>query len=146
MSQPVVVRIPIAVRVYGVGFGLVWVGFLVVASIKSERSQVPFTVLMAVIGVALIYRIDSMKVVADGSGLFVRNMYRTWRFRWGDVEDFRPGRSFMGLPFGQVIHVLLRNGGIVTLDVTARPWVLFGAPAKFEGTLQALRGWSAGGS
>jgi hypothetical protein len=34
------------------------------------------------------------------------------------VEDFRLG-TMMGMPFGRVIHVLLRNGEVVTLDITA---------------------------
>jgi hypothetical protein len=141
MGQRVEIRMPIAIRIYGVCFGLVWVGFLIVAITRSGPSQIPFAVFMAIIGVAFIYRIDSMKVVADGSGLLVRNLLRTWRFRWGEVEDFRLGRSMMAMPFGQVIHVLLRNGEVVTADVTVRPWILFGGRAKLERTLRELRRW-----
>jgi PH (Pleckstrin Homology) domain-containing protein len=96
---------------------------------------------LAIFGVTFIYRIDSMKVVADESGLLIRNLLRTSRFPWGEVEGFRPGRSMMAMPFGQVIHVLLRNGEVVTADVTARPWILFGGRARLERTLQDLRRW-----
>jgi hypothetical protein len=141
VGQPVEIRVPIAVRVYGVCFGLLWVGFLIVGITRSEPSQIPFAGFMAIFGVAFIYRIDGIKVVADESGLLVRNIFSTSRFRWGEVEDFRLGRSMMGMPFGQVIHVLLRNGEVVTADVTMRPWIMFGGRAKLERTLQELRRW-----
>ena len=141
MEQPVEIRMPIAIRVYGVCFGLLWVGTLIAMTTRARSSQIPFAVLMGIVGVAFIYRVFGMKVVADGSGLLVRNLYRTWRFRRDEVEEFRLGRSVPALPFGQVIHVLLRNGEMVTADVTMRPWILFGGRAKLERTMHELRRW-----
>jgi hypothetical protein len=47
-----------------------------------------------------------------------------------------------GLPFGWVIHALLRNEEVVTLDVAAYSWSLaFGAKAKREEILHRLRKW-----
>jgi hypothetical protein len=71
----------------------------------------------------------------------VRNFFRTLRLGWGEVEDFRLG-TMMGMPFGRVIHVLLRNGEVVTLDITASHWTfVFGERAKQEQMLQRLREW-----
>ena len=123
-------------------FGLLWVGILVAAIITSPLSDAPIPLLMIALGGALIIRMESMKLVADESGLLVRNFSRTCRFRWDEVEDFRLGRPMMGMLFGQLIHVLLRNGEVITLDVTAFNWgFAFGRRAKREQSLRRLREW-----
>jgi hypothetical protein len=44
-----------------------------------------------------------------------------------EIEDFRLGRAAVGQLFGQVIHVLLRNGEVVTADASWASWgFLFG--------------------
>jgi hypothetical protein len=142
MRQPVEIRLPAAIRVYAVCFGLLWVGGLVAATITLPLSEAPFAILMMAFGGALILRMESLKFAADESGVLVRNFYRTWRFRWDEVEDFRLGRPMMAMPFGQVIHMLLRNGEVITIDVTAAHWAfLFGGKVKREQTLQRLRLW-----
>jgi hypothetical protein len=60
------------------------------------------------------------------------------RFGWDEVEDFR----VMVIPFGRVIHVLLGNGEVVTLDITTIHWCFeFGGEAKQEQVLKRSRGW-----
>jgi hypothetical protein len=44
------------------------------------------------------------------------------RFGWDEIEDFRLGHPVMVIPFGRVIHVLLWNGEVVTLDITTMHW------------------------
>jgi len=133
MRQPVEIRQPAAMRVYAVCFGLLWVGILVAVIITSPLSGAPIPVLMTALGGASFFRMESMKSVADESGLLVRNFSRTWRFRWDEVEDFGLGRPIMGMLFGQVIHVLLGNGEVITLDVSAFNWgFAFGGRAKRE--------------
>jgi hypothetical protein len=122
MREPIEFRQPAPVRIYFVCFALLWVGSLVAFGIRSP-SDALITVLVSAIGVAFIIRIWSVKFVADESGLVVRNFFRTLRLGWGEVEDFRLG-TMMGMPFGRVIHVLLRNGEVVTLDITASHWTL----------------------
>ena len=114
---------------------------MVAAGIRSP-SDALITLLMAALGTAFVIRIWSIRFVADESGLLVRNFFRTWRFRWDEVEDFRLGRQMMMMPFGRVIHVLLRNGEVLTLDITASHWAFaFGAKARQEQMLQRLREW-----
>jgi Bacterial PH domain len=140
MREPIEFRQPAPVRIYFVCFALLWVGSLVAFGIRSP-SDALITVLMSAIGVAFIIRIWSVKFVADESGLVVRNFFRTLRLGWGEVEDFRLG-TMMGMPFGRVVHVLLRNGEVVTLDITASHWTfVFGGRAKQELMLQRLREW-----
>jgi hypothetical protein len=86
---------------------------------------------MAALGTAFILRTWSIRFVADESRLLVCNFFRTWRFRWDEVEDIRLGRPMIGMPFGRVIHVLLRNGEVVILDITTMHWgFAFGGKAK----------------
>jgi hypothetical protein len=97
---------------------------------------------MAALGAAFILRAWSIRFIADESGLLVRNLFRTWRLRWDEIEDFRLGQPVMVIPFGRVIHVLLRNGDVVTLDITTMHWVFaFGGKAKQEQVLERLRAW-----
>jgi hypothetical protein len=140
MREPIEFRQAAPVRIYFVCFALLWVGSLVAFGIRS-RSDALITVLMSAIGIAFIIRIWSVRFVADESGLVVHNFFRTLRLGWGEVEDFRLG-TMMGMPFGRVIHVLLRNGEVVTLDITASHWTfVFGRRAKQEQMLQRLREW-----
>jgi hypothetical protein len=68
--------------------------------------------------------------------------FRTWRFDRAEIEDFRLGRDAIGLPFGQVIHVLLRNGEVVTADASWASWgFLFGGRAKREEVIRRLSEW-----
>lgn len=141
MRQPVQIRQPLVVRIYIVCFSFLWVGLLLWGVVTSP-SVAPGAIFMLAFGVAFVVRIEGLRLVADESGLLVRNFFRTWRFGWAEVEDFRLGRPVMGLPFGQVIHVLLRNGEVVTADISASHWgFTFGGNAKREQLLQRLREW-----
>jgi len=141
MGNPVEIRQPLVLRVYIACFSLLWVGLLLWDVITSP-SDAPIAILMIAFGVALGVRIETLKLVADDSGLLVRNFFRTWRFGWAEVEDFRLGRPMMGMPFGQVIHVLLRNGEVVTADISASHFgFAFGGKAKREQLLKRLREW-----
>lgn len=144
MSRQVVhIRQPVALRIYVVGFGTVWcamlVSFAVAGRGQGAVSVVPL--LMLGFGATLMYRMLRVGVVADESGLLVRNSFRTKRFSWSEVEDFRVGGAAMGMPFGKVVHVLLRNGEVLTLDVTMRPWLFARGRARLDEYVQALRSW-----
>lgn len=142
MRQPLEIRPPAVLRVYVVCFGVPWVGLLVAAILNSPLSTTPIAAVMIVVGLALVVRMPSLKVIADASGVLIRNFYRTWRFRWAEVEDFRLGRATMAMPFGKVIHMLLKDGEVVTMDVTATGWgVWFGGKERREQMLQRLRKW-----
>jgi hypothetical protein len=139
MAERVVIRQPAAMRLYVLGFGIVWCGFLVTFLLDTGS---PLPVLMLAFGATIVYRTVRLGVFADVDGLRVRNNFSTKRFAWSEVEDFRLGPPSMGLPVGKVIHVLLRDGTIMALDVTTRP---FGR-AKLERNLVALRSWLSAGS
>jgi hypothetical protein len=136
MSKPVVVRQPVLMQVYFALFGLVWVGLLLGSITPSKRFDALIAILMVVVGGAFILRTWSLRFVASDSGLFIRNLFRTYRFGWDEVEDFRMGRA-MGMPFGQVMHVLLRSGEVVTVDIAGS----LGRKEKREQVLQRLRAW-----
>jgi len=142
MREPTQIQQPLAMRIYCLLFGLLWVGTLLVPYGIRSGSDGILILLLSVVGVAFIARIASLRVLADESGLHVRNFFRTQHSRWDEVEDFRLGRGINGLPFGWVIHALLRNREVVTLDVAAYSWSLaFGARVKREQVLNRLREW-----
>jgi len=79
-------------------------------------------------------------VIANEEGLLIRNIYRTSRYRWEEIEGFRTGRpSFQ--PFGKQIHVLLRNGEIAPVDVSIRFFRFSGGEARVQEMLTRLRAW-----
>jgi len=140
MRQPVEMRQPMAARIYIICFSLLWIG-LSTASMIASPYNTPIAMILIAIGLAFGIRITSLGFVADESGLLVRNFFQTRQFGWGEVEDFRWGR-LMGMPFGQVIYALLRNGELVSLDISASYWgVPFGRRPKMEQMLQRLREW-----
>lgn len=142
MRQPVEIRHPAAIRIYVVALIVFWVGALVWGGLPAPF-DVPILVFMGTLGVALAARIRMLELVADDSGLLVRNFFRSWRFKWAEVEDFRLGTPPMGMPFGRAIHVLLRNGEVIAVDITASNWgLLFGGrKAKLAQLLKRLREW-----
>lgn len=141
MRQAIEIRQPAAVRIYVVAFTVFSVAVLVWGGIPSPVDAL-ILVFMAAFIVALAARIQMLKLVADDSGLLVRNFFRSWRFKWAEVEDFRLGTPPMGMPFGRAIHVLLRNGEVIAVDVSASNWgLLFGGKTKHEQLLKRLREW-----
>jgi Bacterial PH domain len=138
--EPVVIRLAVFIRVYSAGFAVLWFGFLIFFLSRSTLADVPVAIAMMGLGGAMMFRLNSLRVVADESGLIVCNVFRTWRFSWDEVEDFRLGRPTMGMPFGKVIHVLLRNDEVITADVTAMSWFFLGR-VKQQQALQKLRAW-----
>ena len=141
VRQPVEIRQPAAIRVYVIAFTVFSLGVLVWGGIPSA-GDVLILVFMASFIVALAARISMLKLVADDSGLLVRNFFRSWHFKWAEVEDFRLGTPPMGMPFGRAIHVLLRNGEVIAVDISASNWgLLFGGKTKHEQLLKVLREW-----
>lgn len=141
MIERVEIRPPIGQRIYIVALGIFWCGFLAVSIVatRSAASVVPLA--MLAFGGTLFYRMLRLEVIADETELLIRNHLGTKHLDRSEVEDFRVGRASMGMPFGKVIHVLLRNGEIMALDVTLRPWLFGSGPAKLESYLNSLRDW-----
>ena len=82
VRQPIEIRQPAAVRIYVVAFTVFSVGLLVWGGIPSPV-DVLILVFMAAFIVALAARIQMLKLVADDSGLLVRNFFRSWHFQMG---------------------------------------------------------------
>ncbi len=148
VPQPVEIEQPLLIKIYVGGFGIFWCVALlggIVASVADGAigALVPLLLMLA-FGATLCYRIFSLEAIADTRGLRVRNYFSTKTFDWDDVEDFRLGGPMFSMPFGKVVHVLLRDREIVTLDVTMRPWLLSSGRRKLDGWLQMLREWPQG--
>jgi apolipoprotein N-acyltransferase len=135
------IRQPLALRIYIAAFGVFWCGILVTGLIATGAGIAVFAVPMLAFGMTLCFRLFRLGVDADAAGLMVRNNFRTKRFTWDEIEGFRIGSPQMGMPFGKVIHTLLRDGEIFTLDVTMRPWMIPGARHKLDSYLASLRAW-----
>jgi hypothetical protein len=142
VPEPIRLRQPTALRVYIGAFGIFWCGIVAIGFVgllPGPEALIPLGMLG--FGGSLMYRSFRLEAVADDTGLLIRNYYRTRRYDWGDVEDFRLGSPMLGMPFGKVIHVLLTNGEIVTLDVTMRPWLFGRGREQRDRYLQQLREW-----
>ena len=80
MARPVEIRLPYGFRIYIVIFGVVWCGFVVSAVFTVDSAAVVIPLLMLAFGGTLVFRMASLAVFADDSGLRVRNYFRTKRF------------------------------------------------------------------
>lgn len=145
VPEPLRIRQPTALRVYMGAFGIVWCGFIAggLADLVPRPESLILLGMLA-FGALLTYRMVRLEVVADASGLLIRNYYRTKRYDWSEVEDFRVGGSMLGMPRGKVIHALLVDGEVVTLDVTMRPWAFGRAIETRDRYLRQLREWAEG--
>jgi hypothetical protein len=124
VTERVEIRPPMAQRVYIVAFGVFWCGFLAVTIVGTHSATSVVPLIMLALGATMFYRMFQLSVIADETELLIRNHFGTKHVQRSEIEDFRASRA-MGMPFGKAIHVLLRNGEIMTLDVTIWPW-LFG--------------------
>ncbi len=137
------IRLPYGFRIYILIFGIVWCGFVVSALFTADSGVVLIPLLMLVFGGTLIFRMANLAVIADDSGLRVRNYFRTKQFTWSEVEDFRIGSPAM-MPYGKAVHALLRDGEMIALDATMGPWFFGRSRAKLEGYVSDLRSWLPG--
>lgn len=113
-------RLPKALRLYIVVFGLFWCGTLLVSFIRTatngSRGVIPLLALMLAYGVFFMARMHGLAVVPSHDELVVRNMFKTRTIPKPAIEGFRLGSPAM-MPFGKTIHVLLADDTILTADV-----------------------------
>ncbi len=147
MPDPVSIRLPLPMRVYVGVFAVVWLSGVGRGLVDVfPRPETLVLVVMLAFGATLVYRNLRLDVVANADGLLVRNHFRTRRYGWHEVEDFRLGSPGFGLPFGKVLYALLATGDVTTLDVTMR-WGLTASSRKnIAAYLDALRRWATHGT
>jgi hypothetical protein len=82
------------------------------------RGQLSLGVAVLAIGVCFLcvaaYSWWRLAMVADDSGLLIRNFIRTHHIAWDDIADFRIGEP------RRSIHVLCHDGLMINVDVTRR--------------------------
>jgi hypothetical protein len=93
VRQPLEIRLAGMWRVCAACFGVMWVAVLAFAINTLPSSQILIAALLGILGVAMVVRIETLKVVASEAGLLVHNFNRTRRLRWDQVKDFRSGRA-----------------------------------------------------
>ena len=140
------IRLPKALRVYIFIFGTVWSGLLlgpIVGGLSSGSPGALLVLPVPLLGCWFFYRSFRISVEMGPIELVVRNRYRTRHLPREDIEDFRdavvPGPSITG------IHVLVRSGRLVALDVTRQPAFFSRGRERQERQLDRLRAWLENG-
>ncbi|MDQ1724164.1 MAG: hypothetical protein QOG52_1192 [Frankiaceae bacterium] len=110
-------------RVYVAVFGTFWCGAVLVGFVgglvhKSAVAVVPGV--MLAFGSTVTYRLFRVSAIVEGDSLTVRNQFTTKKLTRSDIEEFRVGRA-SNQPFGQAIHILIRDKSILAIDASARP-------------------------
>lgn len=134
MREPVLIRLPTVARGFQVVFMCGWVGFAVKAYLDFGQ---PVILLFSLVGVAFAARNTSLMVRADSSGLFVRNLWRTRSIPWSQVERFGFGAPSQSLGLEKVVHVVLRDGEVLSLDATRRS----GRGERMREQVRRLQAW-----
>jgi hypothetical protein len=122
-KAPVVLEAPLAMRIYAGLFGLAFFVVLALnafATAKVHLSAIP--VVLVVVGDLVCFRIFRTALVANDRGLIVRNYFRTYRYRWSDVADFRLDAPASRLD-GWEMSVVTKGGKSIRLDALRRPFV-----------------------
>jgi hypothetical protein len=146
MPEAVIITPTPFMRMSLVVFVVIWCGGVGVAFIDMLLASDPTAVMpggMLAFGGFLTARMMNLSVRADTSGLSIRNMLRSARYDWGEVEDFRFSSASPSLPIAKTLHVLLRNGEILTLDVTSRLRLSRTSRRQLDDYLRQLRSWTA---
>jgi len=100
-------------KIYLSGFAFVWCLLLVAGARASGGSSL----VVAILGLAIAWRIYRTNLRADAHTVEVRNVLRTHHLEWPTIDDIRVGRS-TGRAGPAVVTFLLKNGEIVGADVT----------------------------
>ncbi len=114
-TQRIVIRPPIATRIYMVAFGIVWcglAGFVAVGSLLSKPSPAVVIPMLMFIAGALIFASNfRLRIVAEPHVICVRNFLREQRYPRSDVDRF-VDHAPSGLPaaLGGGIGMLLKRG------------------------------------
>jgi hypothetical protein len=138
-----VIRLALAVRVYVVVFTCFWCGSVFAGLIAAAAHGSPAVLILLLVvafGLTLGYRIFRLSVALGSQDLLVRNFYRTRRIVRAEVEGFRQG-ALSQQPFTRGIYVLLRDGTVFPLDVTARPYFFGRGKRLLDDRTQLLQRW-----
>jgi hypothetical protein len=134
---------PLALRIYAVlgacVCGVVAGVFIVSAVADGQPGVLLFLLVWLAFALTLLYRILRMSIELLPDELIVRNLFRTRRLARREVEGFRVG-SYGPMSFSRCVFALLRDGTMLTLDVTLRP-ALPGSWRKRDGSLDRLHDW-----
>jgi hypothetical protein len=98
---------------------------------------------MLAFGAILTYRLFRASVLAAANDVTVRNFFQTRTLARRESKGFRIG-PMSGQPFGQTIHVLLRDDTILPLDATSRPLPFAQGKRILQRQLDTLREWHGG--
>jgi hypothetical protein len=129
-------RQPWVMRVYVMGFLVVWVTAILWTTIRqSHGPSIAVGVVFIAFGVVLCYRLSRLGATSEADGtLTIHNNLGTRRLSRADIEDFRLSTSARFGP--QSIQVLLRDGTAYGIDVTKSI-----RPRRNAERLEALRVW-----
>lgn len=146
--KPVLIRVPFGWRAYVGLFGLVWLALCATFAVQAFRGGsatgiVPLV--MLVFGEVLVVRTLTARATASGSTLVVRNVLSTRTLERAQVDSVRVGKpSGNPLALGQVLSVLDRSGGIVTIDASTRTAFTDRGKATLAEQRDALEQWLRG--
>jgi hypothetical protein len=135
------IRPPLALRIYTIGFTVVWIGAVVWAAVSigwSPAVLVPAG--MLVFGILLGWRLAGLAVLARGDELLVRNQWRTARVPRHEIEGFREEAGGWTSPLAKV-YALLRDGTVLSLDAISLPRLPLRRSRRVDRALTDLRSW-----
>lgn len=142
MASSIVIKQPVWFRAFLIVVGLVDAGVVVGLAIASDAHPPLVPLLMGAATCALGYRLYVSAVIGGDDELIVRNRLRTQHLPRAAIEDFRPG-ALSGKAFGKTIHVLLRDGSVLSLDVLDGMYGTSRGKQRLQRRLESLRGWLA---
>ncbi|MFN8022874.1 MAG: PH domain-containing protein [Acidimicrobiales bacterium] len=146
--EPIVIRPPLVSRVYVSLFGVLWLAIAVFTLVSAlDHGTLPGAAislgLLAAGGFVILSNI-TLRVVADGDELRVRNLFRDERYARSQIERFVEHHTpAMPKSMGGMIAVVLRDGRLVDMRATSRGPL---GRAQRDEALRRLRAWLEAGS
>jgi hypothetical protein len=137
-------RPPLWARAWVVVFPFVFAWFLLFV-VRPDEGPVWVGALLAfVLSPLLAWRMFRLAAIGTADGrLVVRNLWRTTTVRREDIAEVAAARAARGSSSGWAVHVGLRTGAVVRLDVTQVP--LRGPlRRRLAGHVAEVREWVSG--
>jgi hypothetical protein len=136
-------RPPVLTRAFAVAWPVVVIAFLAMEFRPNDGGSWAATAGFALFGALLGWRLFQQGAFGTIDGrLVVRNLWRTTTVHREDIAEVTAARGG-GAGTGWAVHLMLRTGAVVCLDVTAVP-VRGPLRHRLERHVSAVREWVAG--
>jgi Bacterial PH domain len=121
-------------------FAAIWIGSLVWIMVGEDGESWFVPLIMSLVGALFFVRFFGLAVEVGPEGVVVRNLLRTLRLPWEQIDGFRVQRGLgFGSPLGRTASLLFDTDDALTIDATMRSWAFTGGHRQVQEMVARLQ-------